>query len=45
MPDHQAAIQVYEKAALLGNSDAYLNLGMIYQIGCPGVDQNYEKSI
>jgi len=36
---------MYEKAAEKGNSDAFLNLGMLYQVGAPGIDQNYEKSV
>ncbi len=38
MPDHESAIKIYEKSASLGNSDAMLNLGMIYQVGAPGID-------
>lgn len=40
MPDLERAISLYQKAGMCGNSDAFLNLGMLLTVGGPGIDQD-----
>ena len=42
--DYEKARIWYEKAAILGCSDAQCNLGYLYQEGL-GIEKNYEEAI
>lgn len=43
--DPKKSVELYARAAELGNSDSVLNLGILFQNGAMHVDQNYQLAI